>query len=94
MRQDSTAPARIEMRTSKEIHALLKRAASLQNRTMTDFILDTIQREARKVIQENDIVSLSIDDQMRFAEALLSPPRPALALKRAFKRRRKMIVDE
>jgi uncharacterized protein (DUF1778 family) len=94
MDKDSTAPARIEMRTSPEIHAMLKRAASLQNRTMTDFILDVVQKEARRVIGQHDILRLSLEDQQRFAEAMLAPPPAAAALERAFKRRDEMVVDE
>ncbi len=38
-----------------------------------------------------EVVRLSPADQKRFAEALLSPPKPAPALKRAFAGRRKLL---
>ena len=35
--------ARLEARISNDLHALLKRAAELQGRTMTDFIVSAVQ---------------------------------------------------
>lgn len=50
------------------------------------------QEAASKTIQQADILTLSVADQECFAKALLSPPKPNAALKRAFKRRTKIIA--
>lgn len=42
--------ARLEARISFELHATLKRAAELQGRTMTDFVIAAIQEAAQKAI--------------------------------------------
>lgn len=86
-----SSTARLEARISLELHALLKRAAELQNRTMTDFVVSAVQDAARKAIDESDVVRLSLADQERFAAALMAPQKPAPALKRAFARHRKLI---
>ena len=78
----STRPstARLEARVSAELHAMLKRAAELQNRTMTDFVIAAVQDAAQRAIEHTEVIRLSLADQERFAQALLSPPkaRPAL----------------
>jgi uncharacterized protein (DUF1778 family) len=84
-------PARLEARVPAEVHALLKRAADLQGRTMTDFVVATAVEEARRVISEHDVIRLSLEDQRAVAEALANPPEPTDALRRAFARRRDLL---
>ncbi len=83
--------ARLEARISFDLHATLKRAAELQGRTMTDFVIAAVQEAAQKAIEQADIIRLSLADQACFAQTLLSPPEPAPALKRAFARRQKLL---
>ncbi len=86
--------ARLEARISADLHTMLKRAAELQGRSVTDFVVSTVQEAARQTIQQPEILTLSLADQECFAKALLSPPKPNAALKRAFKRHDKLIVAE
>ena len=85
--------ARLEARISKELHTTLKRAAELQNLTMTDFIITAVQEAAQNAIERTEIIRLSLADQERFAQALIAPPEAAPALKRAFARHRKLIAE-
>lgn len=87
----STATARLEARVSPEVHAMLKRAAELQGRTLTDFVVSAAQDAARQAIEQAEVIRLSVADQACFAEALLAPPRPTPALERAFARRRQLL---
>lgn len=87
----SRASARLEARISVELHATIKRAADLQDRTVTDFVISAVQDAARRAIREAEVIALSLDDQRRFSDALLSPPRMNAGLRRAFARRRKLI---
>jgi uncharacterized protein (DUF1778 family) len=87
--------ARLEARISTDLHTMLKRAAELQGRTMTDFVVAAVQDAAQRAIEQADVMRLSLADQTSFAQALLSPPKPTPALKRAFTRRRKLLgADE
>ena len=86
--------ARLEARISTDLHAILKRAAELQGRTMTDFVTAAVQDAAQRAIEQAEIIRLSLADQERFARALLSPPQPAPALERAFVRRNKLLRTE
>lgn len=86
--------ARLEARISTELHALLKRAAELQGRTVTDFVVAAVQDAAQQAIEQAELTRLSLADQECFAQALLSPPLPAPALERALARRRKLLRSE
>lgn len=89
-----TSTARLEARISTDLHAMIKRAAELQGRTMTDFVVSAVQEAAQRAIEQAEIIRLSLADQECFAQALLSPPKPAPALKRAFTRRSKLLRTE
>jgi uncharacterized protein (DUF1778 family) len=86
--------ARLEARISTDLHAMLKRAAELQGRTMTDFVVTAVQVAAQDAIEKAEVVRLSLSDQACFAQALLSPPQPSPALERAFARRNKLLRAE
>lgn len=88
------ATARLEARISTDLHSMLKRAAELQGRTMTDFVVAAVQDAAQLAIERSEVVRLSLSDQQSFAQALLAPPEPAPALKRAFARRKKLLRAE
>ncbi len=94
MRSATTSSARLEARISKELHYTLKRAAALQSRSITDFVVTAVQEEAENVIEQSEILRLSMADREHFAAALLSPPKPAPALKRAFARHRALVTSE
>ena len=83
--------ARLEARISADLHATLKRAAELQDRTVTDFVVAAVQEAAQRAIQQASLITLTLADQERVARALISPRKPNPALKRAFALRRKFI---
>ena len=83
--------ARLEARLPVEVHALLKRAAQIQGRSLTDFVVAAAHEAARRTIEETEIIRLSAEDQRRFAEALLNPPEPNAALQRAFAHHRRLV---
>ena len=83
--------ARLEARLPASVYALLKRAAELKGRSITDFVVNAAQDAALRVIEDNGIIRLSAEDQARFAEALLNPPAPNAALKRAMSRHAKNV---
>ncbi len=86
--------ARLEARITPDLHALLKRAAEMQGRTMTDFVVAAVQEAARQAIEQSEVVRLSLADQECFAQGLLSPQALAPALERAFARRHNLLGVE
>jgi uncharacterized protein (DUF1778 family) len=79
----SKATARLEARVSPEIKALLQKAADLEGRSLTDFIVASVQAEALRVIQQHQTLKLSLEDSEAFVDAILNPPKPNDALKAA-----------
>jgi uncharacterized protein (DUF1778 family) len=88
------ATARFEARISPDLRALLKRAADLQGRSTSDFVMSAAREAATRVVEQAEVLRLSADDQARFAAALLAPPEPSAALQRAFKRRTELLATE
>ncbi|WP_165007824.1 type II toxin-antitoxin system TacA family antitoxin [Neisseria yangbaofengii] len=77
------ADCRFEARISADTRALLKRAAELQGRSMSEFVISTAREAAQRAVAEAEILMFSERDQLLFAEALLDPPKPNEALSRA-----------
>lgn len=69
----STTSARLEARITPELRDMLKRAAELQGRSMTDFVISAVQEAAAKAIEQTTTIRLSMEDERRFAEALIHP---------------------
>lgn len=81
---DNIEMVRLEVSVTKDTHELLKCAAEIQCRTMTDFVATVAHEAARRVIVESDVFKLSSADQAYFSDVLLNPPEPSAALQRAF----------
>jgi uncharacterized protein (DUF1778 family) len=83
MSRDKTKSARIEARIAPEALAIVKSAAEIQGRSLSDFVVAAAQEAANRTIEETHLIRLSVEDQRRFAELLLDPPPIAPALERA-----------
>lgn len=82
----SKSVARLEARVSPEIKALWQKAADLEGRTLTDFVIASVQAAACEVIEQHQTLKLSVEDSKAFVDALLNPPNPNAALKAAASR--------
>ena len=83
--------ARLEARITPETKALLQKAADLEGRTLTDFVISSVQAEALRVIERHQILKLSMSDAESFVDAILNPPQPNDALKAAALRYKQVI---
>ena len=83
MAGDSTKTARLEARIAPEALRAVRRAAELQGRSVSDFVVAAAQEAARRTIEESYLIRLSVEDQARFADLLIDPPAASDALKRA-----------
>ncbi|MEZ5404578.1 MAG: DUF1778 domain-containing protein [Bryobacteraceae bacterium] len=92
MRQEPTSKtSRLEARISPEALAVVRRAAEIQGRSVSDFVVAAAQEAAHRAVSEIEVIRLSREAQERFADLLLKPPRIRPALKRAFKRHRALV---
>lgn len=89
-----SSTARLEARISPDLHLMLKRAAEIQGRTVTDFVVTAVQDAAQRAIEQAEVIHLTLADQRCFAQALLAPPQLNPALERAFVRRSKLLRTE
>ena len=83
MPQAGNRTARIEARIAPVALRIVKRAAELQGRSLSDFVVAAAQEAAHRTIDEAQFIRLSIEEQERFVNLLLRPPVLAPALKRA-----------
>lgn len=83
--------ARIEARITPDALAVVRRAAELQGRSVSDFVVAAAQEAATRTIEEAQIIRLSVEDQRAIAEAILNPPPLTPAMERAVARHRKVI---
>jgi len=93
MPQDQSRTARLEARIAPDALAVVKRAAEIQGRSVSDFVVAAAQEAAHRTIEETQIIRLSVDDQRAFAEAILNPPPLAPAMERAIDRYRSTITE-
>jgi uncharacterized protein (DUF1778 family) len=70
---ERTRAERLEARVTAEQKSLIERAAALQGRSVTDFVLTSVQDAARRAIEEHHQLSLSMRDSEAFVDALLNP---------------------
>jgi uncharacterized protein (DUF1778 family) len=91
MPQKTSRTARIEARIAPDALKIVKRAAEIQGRSVSDFVVAAAQEAAHRMIEQTQIVRLSVADQRAFAEAIVNPPEPTPALRRAFRRHRDLI---
>ena len=76
-------PARLEARLPPELHLALKRAAQIEGRTLTDFVVAAASAAARKTLERADVLRLAGDSAALVASLLADPPPPTAALIRA-----------
>ena len=93
MKQTAQATARLEARLPNAVLRRLKRAAEIQGRTLTDFVVAAADEAACRAIEQSDIIRFSTQDQRQIAAAILKPPAPNAALKKAVLRYRQLVVS-
>src|SRR2546427_10888303 len=83
---------RFDARLNEEQKALIQRAADLEGRTMTDFVIHSAETAAERTIQERSVLILSARETEIFVNAILNPSKPGPVL-RAAARRYKLKTD-
>jgi uncharacterized protein (DUF1778 family) len=85
--------ARIEARISPEMLTVVKRAAEIQGRSVSDFVVAAAQEAAQRTIEETAIIRLSVEDQRLMMDAVLNPPDPNEALHKAFEAHKRLVAE-
>jgi uncharacterized protein (DUF1778 family) len=68
--------ARLAARVSFEQKALFKKAAAIEGRTLTEFLVGSAQEKAQAIVQAQTFMKLTARDSEILVNALLNPPAP------------------
>jgi len=93
MAPEAQRTARVEARIAPDSLEIIRRAAEIQGRSISDFMVAAAREAAQKAIAEVELLRLSREAQEQFAALLLNPPAPSAALARAFERHRELISE-
>lgn len=89
--QVEAGTARLEARIPVQVYDQMQRAARLRGLTITSYLIATAGGDTRRVVEDAEIMRFSGEDQIRFAEALIDPPKPDARLARAAQRHAELI---
>ncbi len=84
---------RVEARLTEEQKEMIQYAAGLLGLSVSDFLITSAQRAAESVIREHNIITLTAQDSLAFAQAILNPREPNQALREAFARHDRQVVQ-
>jgi uncharacterized protein (DUF1778 family) len=70
---DRTRGERLEARITADQKALIQRAAELEGRSVTDYVVSSVQDAAKRTVEAHDLVVLSAAESRAFVDALLDP---------------------
>jgi uncharacterized protein (DUF1778 family) len=82
---------RIEARLSPDALDLLRRAAEIEGRSLSDFVVTAARQAAEQTLHNAQLLKLSLSDQAFVAELLDRPAPPSPALERAKRRHAELI---
>lgn len=82
---------RFDARLNEEQKILIQRAADLEGRTMTDFVLHSAEAAAEQTIEKRAMLILTARETEAFANAILVPPDPGSALRQSAREYRKSL---
>jgi uncharacterized protein (DUF1778 family) len=74
---------RFDARLNEEQKVLIQKAADLEGRTMTDFVLHSAETAAERTIEERVMLILSVRETEAFVDAILRPAGPGPVLRAA-----------
>jgi uncharacterized protein (DUF1778 family) len=83
--RNKTAPKvyRFDARLNEDQKRVIQRAADLEGRTMTDFVLQSAEQAAQRTIEQRSTLLLNVQDTEAFVDALLKPAKPGPVLRNA-----------
>ncbi|MER9060680.1 DUF1778 domain-containing protein [Mesorhizobium sp. M0663] len=93
MPNQQTRTARLEARISPDMLDVVKRAAEIQGRSVSDFVVAAAQEAAQRTIENTTILRISVEDQRAMMEAILNPPEPNEALRKAADAHKRLVVE-
>jgi uncharacterized protein (DUF1778 family) len=72
---------RFDARLNEEQKLLIQRAADIEGRSMTDFVLHSAETAAERTIEQRALLTLSARETETFVDAILKPAEPGSVLR-------------
>ena len=89
---DSPKKERLEARITRDQKSLFLRAAEITGRSLTDFVVASVQETAMRAVREQEAMTLSNRARKAFVHALLNPPAPGARLQKAARRYKRHVA--
>jgi uncharacterized protein (DUF1778 family) len=89
--RQSAGFARLEARVSPEQKELIQRAADLEGRSLTDYLVGSATAAAQQTIQRHQVLQLTARATEAFIAAIENPPAPGKRLRAAAQRYRDFV---
>jgi uncharacterized protein (DUF1778 family) len=77
---------RLEARVTPDQKEMIERAATVLGRSVTDFVVTSLQEAAQDALAKHSVWKLNQEQQQVFFDTLMNPPAPNPKLRSAFKR--------
>jgi uncharacterized protein (DUF1778 family) len=90
----TTNSARIDARLPQSVLDLIKRAADMQGRAVSDFVVTSAREAAEQAIEKQSMIQLSLAEQKRFAKGLNAPVKPNAAMRKAAKLHERLVQSD
>ena len=74
---------RFDARLNEEQKLLIQRAAGIEGRSMSEFVLHSAEAAARRTIEERSLLVLSARESEGFVDSILKPASPGPVLRAA-----------
>ena len=88
---DRSKSYRFDARLNEEQKMLIQKAADLEGRTMTDFVLRSAQAAAERTLRDRTMLVLSARETESLVDALLNPAEPGATLRAAAQQYKKTV---
>lgn len=91
LKREPASYQRLEARVSPEQKDLIQRAADLEGRSLTDFVVSSATAAARQTIQAHQTFELTAQATEAFFNAIEAPPAPNEQLRAAAREYREFV---
>ncbi len=81
---------RMQIRIDSHTKKIIERAAGYSHKSISEFVISHSLAAAERLLEEHEKITLSDADWEVFYDALANPPKPNKALKKAYKKYRKV----
>jgi uncharacterized protein (DUF1778 family) len=81
--QRALRTARLEARITADQKAMIERATAYEGRSVSDFVVHSVQEAAKAVVREHETLRLNRQQSETLVQMLLEPPEPNAALREA-----------